>query len=352
MLSKLIEETVKEFDGIVEHVCGFPDESKKVVGLAKTQRGWHLSLKGGQQMGPFDFVVGAFAQHCLTDPFLLSGGQSCEKMLKCLRRVESNQLIPMQVSFAGKPIPSKFCAAHVYEEPALSFISNNSQKPQQNGEIGTPGPAHWTLLSTADFAERQFNCNSRNYKRVAEEDMLAAFGRVLGIDCLADHRPVVNRINHWEDGLPTKIPPSSRGCLFDAEQGLGWCGDFCVLPGIQGAALSGAAMAEIMAEFISSGSGAAFDGSYLLPSDVAWVPVSQVAGSDDTLMDMGTFSSKIGLTSLTTHTSLVPSAVDGYNAAAHTGHAGKGKGAKSKYQHSDKGKGKSKGYARGKGKNW
>ena len=36
-------------------------------------------------------VVGAIGiQHCLTDPFLLSGGEACARMLTCLRRVEAN----------------------------------------------------------------------------------------------------------------------------------------------------------------------------------------------------------------------------------------------------------------------
>jgi hypothetical protein len=269
----------------------------------------------------------------------------------------------MQVSFEGEHIPAKFTAAHVYGEPALGFVSNNSQKPQQNGTIGTPGAMHWTLLSTSQFAEEQFNTNNKNYKRVAEEEMLAAFAHVLDIDRMSDHKPRVNRLNHWEDGLPTNTPPNSKGCLFDVEQCLGWCGDFCVLPGIQGAALSGIAMAEVIDEFLSKTNN--LDSSSLLPDDKSWIPMSQVAGQDDTLMDIGSFSAQLGLQSHTTHTDLVPSAIGGYNTQAHTGNAAKGKGKgnngytsktnyQSYYQQSSKGggkdKGKGKGYTTGKGK--
>merc|ERR1719316_2399627 len=75
MLTKIIEDTAKDFAGIVEHIAGFPDESMKVKRLAKTQNGWELETQGGQKLGTFDFVIGGFAQHCLTDPFLLTGGQ-------------------------------------------------------------------------------------------------------------------------------------------------------------------------------------------------------------------------------------------------------------------------------------
>merc|ERR1719361_2221533 len=170
-------------------------------------------------------------------------------MLRCLRRVESNQLIPVQVAFeggSGREFPMPFTAAHVVGDQALAWVCNNSRKPQQDDRIGTPGPAHLTLLSTAKFAEGQFHKSASGYKQQAETELLAALSRVLGDPGLASFRPRVNRINHWEDGLPVKAPPASRGCLLDAAHGLGWCGDFCVAPGVQGAALSGRAMAETL----------------------------------------------------------------------------------------------------------
>lgn len=316
MLDNIVHDTAKEFAGNLQHIAGFPDANKSVKRITKTANGWEVGNEKGTSLGVFDFVIGAFAQHVLTDPFLLTGGQASEKMLKCLRRVESNQLIPMQVSF-GNSIPATFTAAHVSDDEALGFVSNNSKKPQQNGKLGTPGPQHWTLISTALFAEREFNKNPKGYRGAAEKHLLESFARMLGVGNMWDYKPSVNRINHWEDGLPAKTPPNSRGCLFDAEAGLGWCGDFCTLPGIEGAALSGQAMATTLVDFLSKGQD--FDNQHLLPADVDWEPFRM---QDQALMDIGAFSSKLGMAANWTHTDLVPSAVNGYNAASGKGAGG------------------------------
>jgi predicted NAD/FAD-dependent oxidoreductase len=340
MLAKVIEDIKQEFSGIVEHIAGFPDSNMAVKSLSKKSNAWELGTLGGKKLGPFDFVIGGFAQHVLTDPFLLTGGQACQKMLQCLRRLESNQLIPIQVCFEGGPLPSTFTAAHVYGEDCLSFVCNNSRKPQQSGKDGTPGPQHWTLLSTAKFAETEFNTNPKGYKRSAQEGMLGALSRLLGITDLTKHRPVINRINHWEDGLATNTPPNSKGCLFDVEAGLGWCGDFCVFPGIQGAALSGRAMATTLSSYIEAQSG--FDDSGMLPFDDLWLPFQSTERS--ILLDIGAFSSELGLAENWTHTDLVPSAIDGYKPETHTGAAGAkisndtGSGKGSKGKGSSKGK--------------
>jgi len=240
--------------------------------------------------------------------------------------MESNQIISMQVAFEGGPLPTDFTAAHICCDEYLSFASNNSKKPQQNGRMGTPGPEHWTFLSTAMFAEREFNTNPKGYRRIAEARIFDAFARLLGLsNGLSKFGPSVNRINHWEDGLPATTPPNSRGCLFDADVGLGWVGDFCVMPGVQGAALSGQAMGAILGNFLCSQDN--FDRSHLLPSDEDWVPF-QPQGA--TMMDIGCFANGLGLKPRWTHTDLVPSAVDGYDPAAQFGAAGRSQGAKGK----------------------
>mmetsp|Transcript_135001 Transcript_135001/g.248312 ORF Transcript_135001/g.248312 Transcript_135001/m.248312 type:complete len:565 (-) Transcript_135001:35-1729(-) len=342
-LTNIIDDTVKEFSGIVKHVPGFPNSKMAVKKLTKTPEGWQLGTKGGNKIGPFDFVIGGFAQHLLTDPLLLSGGQACQKMLQCLRRVESNQIIPIQVSFEGDPLPAKFTTAHVYGEDCLSLISNNCKKPQQSGEMGTPGPQHWTLMSTAEFAEREFNTNTNGYRRIAEERMFEAMSRLLGVPDIYKHKPNINRINHWEDGLAAKTPPNSQGCLFDADVGLGWCGDFCTLPGVQGAALSGKAMATTLSKFIENSED--FDPEGLLPADEEWIPF-QPQGA--TMVDIGSFSDKLGLKPSWTHTDLVPSAINGYDPETKKGAAGRA--LKNKGGSKGRGGGKSKRSSAGRGR--
>jgi len=351
MLTKLIEQMAQEFAGTVEHVSGFPEEARKVVGLRKDGKTglWDLVTKAGKTLGPFDLVIGGFAQHILTDPFLKSGGASSAAMLQCLRRVESNQIIPIQVAFEatgeGNPLPMPFTAAHVLGEEPLAWVCDNSKKPQQDGrKVGTPGCAHLTLLSTAKFAEEQFQLNSKGYKREAEVQMFAALARVLRISDseLAKLRPRVNRINHWEDGVAVNTPPESRGCLLDVEEGLGWCGDFCVAPGLQGAAASGRAMAETLAEFWTAkqnGKTSSFDKRGLLPADEAWAPI----GSGETevsVLDMGGFAKSLGLRHRSTHTDLVPSAIGGYDPAAQLGGSGGYAAARGKGSGKGKGRGK------------
>lgn len=353
-IKRLINQTVNEFAGIVEHVCGWPDEGQKVVHLRKdaSTSKWHLTTRCGRELGPFDVVIGGFAQHLLTDPFLLTAGPPADKMLRCLRRIESNQIIAMQVELErSEKLPMPFAAAHVLGDDALAWVSNNCSKPQQNGQIGTPGAAHLTLLSHAKFAEELYHRHAKRYKKDSERVLLASLAKVLGVQDLSHFRPRVNRINHWEDGVPMNTPPESRGCLFDADEGLGWCGDFCVAPNVQGAALSGAAMAQVVADYLHAG-GSDFDRAGLLPADNVWVPI---CGGDTkcTIVDIGAYSQTLCLKPHITHTDLVPSAIGGYKGSfGNTKHAaqqlpeyysqggntrkmGKGKGNKGKGNHRD-----------------
>jgi len=73
------------------------------------------------------------------------------------------------VRFEGAAPPAAFTAAHCADgDGVLAFACNNSRKPHQDGsaaaEAGAPNE-HWTLLSTAGFAERQFAANKKGRGR-------------------------------------------------------------------------------------------------------------------------------------------------------------------------------------------
>jgi hypothetical protein len=335
MMSKLLVDTATSSQHI-EHVSGFPDERRRVVGLSRGGDGcWMLATKGGAIEGPFDIVLGGFAQHVLTEPFLASGGEASAAMLRCLRRVEFNQIIAMQVAMEGAALPATFTAAHCACDDVLGFVANNSRKPHQDGSLPSEAGGaneHWTLLSTAGFAERVFHRNRRGYRAVAETQMLSSLGTLLGVADMQWHRPRVNRINHWEDALPMNTPPNRRGCLFDARVGLGWCGDFCVASSAQGGALSGRALAAVVEQYVGGGAAALPDG--LLPSDEPWAPMPSTGST----VDIGTFAHAGHLTRRSTHEpELVRSAIGGLD----SGHGGGG--AKGSFKGNGKGSGKGKG---------
>eukprot|EP00439_Symbiodinium_sp_Y106_P047212 s440_g6.t1 len=141
---------------------------------------------------------------------------------------------------------------------ASSATTARSLSRTENGELRALSSSH---LSAP--------LSSQSASSTATEKLLASLGRLLKVD-VWQYKPQINRINHWEDGLPSNTPPASKGCLFDAKEGLGWCGDFCVAPGVEGAARSGAAMAEVLASFHGQKD---FCGDGLLPMDVDWVSI-------------------------------------------------------------------------------
>jgi len=118
----------------------------------------------------------------------------------------------------------------------------------------------WTFMAPAQYSCDSFGSDGKGYKRRAFDDFVNAFGEVLGMD-LWSHHPSLVRALHWEAGLPCTTPPSDAGCLYDSEQRLGWCGHWAVRGGVEGAALSGRRMAELVAS-VSLGRAPPVDANY------------------------------------------------------------------------------------------
>merc|ERR1712046_497820 len=91
--------------------------------------------------------------------------------------------------------------------------------------------------------------------------------------------------------------------------------------GVDGAAVSGQAMASTLCEFIERGRD--FDSDGLLPSEKEWIDFRP---KSDTMMDIEAFSNLLGLDTTWTHTALVPPPVSGYQPEAHISAAGHRKG--------------------------
>ena len=91
------------------------------------------------------------------------------------------------------------------------------------------------LHGASDWSEAHFD----DPPEAIAEALTAAFRDAAGV---ALPRPADLQVHRWRYALPD--PALDERCLFDAELALGACGDWCGGPRVEGAFLSGHAVAE------------------------------------------------------------------------------------------------------------
>jgi predicted NAD/FAD-dependent oxidoreductase len=126
------------------------------------------------------------------------------------------------------PIPVPFDAAFV-RDSALSWVARNNSKPGRgDGEA-------WVLHASPEWSHEHLE---------DEPDEVRAALTDAFFDALAapPSTPTQTSTHRWRYALPAE--PLPQGCLWDEEQRIGVCGDWCHGPRIESAFLSGLALAE------------------------------------------------------------------------------------------------------------
>jgi len=127
-----------------------------------------------------------------------------------------------------EPLPLPWDAAFV-EDSALSWVARNSSKPGRPAEYDC-----WVLHGSSAWSQQ----NLEEPASVVQQKLLAAFWKATG------HKPQQHAAlsaHRWRYALP--VEPLASHCLFDAQLQLGACGDWCGGPRVEGAYLSGLALA-------------------------------------------------------------------------------------------------------------
>jgi len=127
-----------------------------------------------------------------------------------------------------EPLDIRFDGAFVEQSP-LAWIARNASKP------GRPPRETWVLHASAAWSEAHLEAEPG---RVVN-DLLAAFGAATGLGRVEPTTAVAHR---WRYAMVAD--PLGTGCFLDADLQLGVCGDWCVSARVEGAYLSGLAMAE------------------------------------------------------------------------------------------------------------
>ena len=216
---------VPDMNAIAKHL-GRQLDTRLGVQLAPPQRasegGWQLTTVDGESQERFDWV--------LVSAPAPQAAELLQAVPDLAARAAGAAMQPCWAVMAAwdEGLPLDFDGAFVHDSP-LAWVARNSSKPGRERH-----PDAWVLHASSEWTQAQLEVSG---ERVTEE-LLEAFSIAAGIDA---RLPTFVTAHRWRYALPARPLPSR--CLFDADEQLGACGDWCGGPRIEGAFLSGLSLA-------------------------------------------------------------------------------------------------------------
>ncbi len=194
----------------------------RVVRPVKRADGWHLHDDRGQFLGIYDeLLISAPAPQAsalLTAELALSEHANSASMLGCWAGM-----------FAfPQPLPLEFDGAFVMDSP-LNWIVRDSSKPERNLEHHT-----WVVHASSEWSSE--NLEGKPVEILPQ--LFAAFFDACGLD---SYQTIHASAHRWRYALAAGS--LSAGCFYNPQRRVGVCGDWCQEPRVEGAYLSGLALA-------------------------------------------------------------------------------------------------------------
>ena len=199
--------------------------------IARLQRGadgWLLFRSSGDLggIGPFEAVLVALPSPAAAA--LLAG---LTAMAEVAAAVTWDPCWAVTMAFAQRS-GAGFEGAFVNDDPILGWMALDSAKPHRGRVDGVA--ERWVLHARPQW--------SRRYSELHEQDVTYWMVRSFAARLRRNLSPLYAQAVHWPYAAP--VNPLQEPCLWDGAQRLGMAGDWCGGPRIEGAYLSGRALAE------------------------------------------------------------------------------------------------------------
>jgi predicted NAD/FAD-dependent oxidoreductase len=200
---------------------------RTITGVTRDARGWRLHEGDASTTGPFDTLL-------ITAPPPQAHALLAPAMPSFLPTLAAARMAPCLAALLVLPARPAWPwdAAFVNDDPTLAWIARNAAKP------GRGDAECWVLHASATWSAAQLDRNPDD----TLPELLEAFARVLGEPV----SPIAATVHRWRYARPVDETPPAAEAYFDATRGVGVAGDWCLGGRVEGALLSGAALARLV----------------------------------------------------------------------------------------------------------
>ncbi|HEY3487190.1 MAG TPA: FAD-dependent oxidoreductase, partial [Gammaproteobacteria bacterium] len=209
--------------GCVEDMAALSDVRYKTeIGkIVRTAQRWELFDSRGQMLGDYDAVVMA-----IPAPQALPLLQAAPQLAQIAQSVHMTACWSVMLAFA-EPLNLGFDAAFLIM-PKLAWAARDSSKPDRmQQEV-------WVLHGSPEWSNAHPELESIDVVMQLLHDFELATGRKFPLPDYVDARL-------WPAALPVNV--LAEGYVYDPEMKIGLCGDWCNMPRVEGAYLSGMSLA-------------------------------------------------------------------------------------------------------------
>lgn len=193
--------------------------------IERSDHGLELHASLGEDLGTFDLVILAAPPPDITS---LVGNLS-ESMATRVSELGMTQCWALMMGFRDR-LSVPFDAAYVTDSP-LAWAARNNSKPAR-GEREA-----WVIHATPEWSEANADLSPSEVAVTLTEAFTRAVGGL-------SERPQFRTARLWTHAAPIEV--MDEPFLLDADAGLAACGDWCVAPRLEGAFLSGVALADFI----------------------------------------------------------------------------------------------------------
>jgi predicted NAD/FAD-dependent oxidoreductase len=195
----------------------------QIASILREGEAWTIADSNARTLGSFNIVAISAPSH-QTANLLAAVPAMSDRVLRA-------KMTPCWAVLAAftKPLDLAFDGAFVHESP-IAWASRNSSKPQRSASVDT-----WVLHASPDWSIEHLEATQ---DEVAAK-LLLGFWHATGLTSV---KPTYLAAHRWRYAQP--LEPLPDKCLYDTDLRVGCCGDWCGGPRVEGAYLSGLALAS------------------------------------------------------------------------------------------------------------